>query len=126
MHCLLVSSLKHCPLRSGFLTISRYIGALSNSGRRSANYAGFYKGLQSAGAAVMWSLDSRGTSFMNEFISNWVLLGGSLIVAAPVIFMKITDHTSVEEDLTNTGENIEDVVNPGTLHEDKTIPKNDV
>lgn len=35
------------------------MGSLSNSGRKSANYAGLYKGLQSAGAAIFWDLDAR-------------------------------------------------------------------
>jgi hypothetical protein len=87
-----------------------FMGALSNSGRRTANYVGFYKGIQSAGAAVMWSIDSRNTSFRNEFISNWVLLSGSLIVAAPVIFLKIKDHVTIEEDLQGTDETVADVL----------------
>lgn len=85
------------------------MGALSNSGRRSANYVGFYKGLQSAGAAIMWSLDANGLSFMNEFISNWALLGGSIIIAAPVIFIKIKDHVTVEEDVAYTDVTVAEV-----------------
>jgi len=91
-------------------TVYWFMGALSNSGRRSANYVGFYKGIQSAGAAVMWSLDSRKTSFINEFASNWGLLAGSLIFAAPVIFYKIQDHVTVEEDLAGTDETLADVL----------------
>ncbi|KAM3077202.1 hypothetical protein ACMFMG_003333 [Clarireedia jacksonii] len=87
-----------------------FMGALSNSGRRSANYVGFYKGIQSAGAAVMWALDSRKTSYKGEFISNWVLLSASLIIAAPVIFLRIQDHVSVEDDLKGTDETIADVI----------------
>lgn len=34
-----------------------FMGALSNSGRKAANLAGFYKGIQSAGAAVFWRID---------------------------------------------------------------------
>ncbi|KAI6713222.1 DUF895 domain membrane protein [Marssonina coronariae] len=86
-----------------------YMGALSNSGRRSANYVGFYKGIQSAGAAVMWSLDSRKVSFMAEFTSNWALLSFSLLCAMPVIFFKVQDSVSVEEDLIGTDETIADV-----------------
>jgi len=86
------------------------MGALSNSGRRSANFVGFYKGIQSAGAAVMWSLDSRKISFMAEFASNWGLLMGALIIAAPVIFMKIKDHVPVEEDIKGTDETLADVL----------------
>jgi len=95
------------------------MGALSNSGRRSANYVGFYKGIQSAGAAVMWSLDSRKTSFRDEFISNWVLLTVSLLCAAPVIFLKIKDHSTVEEDLKGTDETLEDVLPAG--HAEKGV-----
>ena len=41
----------------------RWIGALSNSGRKTANMAGFYKGIQSAGAAVFWALDTAKVSY---------------------------------------------------------------
>lgn len=30
------------------------MGSLSNNSRKLANFAGFYKGIQSAGAAGMW------------------------------------------------------------------------
>ena len=86
------------------------MGALSNSGRRSANYVGFYKGIQSVGAAVVNNLDARKLSYEKEFISNWVLLAASLVVAAPVIFLKIRDHVDVQEDLMGTDETIEDVL----------------
>lgn len=39
------------------------MGALSNSGRKTANMAGFYKGIQSAGAAVFWALDGAKVSY---------------------------------------------------------------
>ena len=86
------------------------MGALSNSGRRSANYVGFYKGIQSVGAAIVNNLDARKLSYEREFISNWVLLAVSLVFAAPVIFMKIKDHSNVEDDLAGTDETIADVL----------------
>lgn len=86
------------------------MGALSNSGRRSANYVGFYKGIQSAGAAVMWSLDRNKISFMAEYASNFGLLAFSILCAAPVIFLKIKDHVTVEEDLVGTDETLADVL----------------
>lgn len=97
----------------------RYMGALTNNGRKMANYVGFYKGIQSAGAAVMWSLDAHNMSFMDELISNWVLLAGSLLVAAPVIFMRITDHVSVEEDLKFSDGTLADVLPEG--HAEKSV-----
>jgi hypothetical protein len=89
------------------------MGSISNSGRRSANLVGFYKGIQSAGAAVMWSLDSHKLSYKGEFISNWVLLASSCVIAAPVIFLKIKDHSTVEEDLVGTDETLADVLPAG-------------
>lgn len=86
------------------------MGALTNSGRRTANYIGLYKGIQSAGSAVMWSLDSRKISFMGEFISNWVLLSVSLVIALPIVFRRISDHSSLEGDLEGTGETIADII----------------
>jgi hypothetical protein len=86
------------------------MGALSNSGRRAANYVGFYKGLQSAGGAVMWSLDSHKASYIAEWSSNLGLLLGSVIVAAPLILFRIKDHIALEEDLADVDETIEDVV----------------
>jgi hypothetical protein len=47
----------------------------------------------------MRSLDSNNLSYKSELISNWVLLAGSLVLAAPVIFLKIKDHVNVEDDL---------------------------
>jgi len=96
-----------------------FMGALSNSGRRTTNFVGFYKGIQSAGAAVMWSLDNNNVSFMGEFASNWALLLGSLVFAAPVIFLRIKDSVPIEEDLKDVDETIEDVLPVG--HPDKRI-----
>ena len=41
--------------------------------------------------------------------SNWALLSGCLVVAAPVIFLKIKDNIDVEEDLKFSDETIEEV-----------------
>ena len=95
------------------------MGAISNSGRRTANLVGFYKGIQSAGAAVMWAVDGKNIPFMNELASNWGGLAGSLIIAAPVIFLKIKDHTSIEDDLKGTDETLADVLPAG--HPEKTV-----
>ncbi|KAL2168394.1 hypothetical protein VTG60DRAFT_7307 [Thermothelomyces hinnuleus] len=86
-----------------------YMGALSNSGRKAANLAGFYKGIQSAGAAVFWRLDGLKTSFDTMFAASWGLLAGALVIAAPVIFLRIKDTVSIEEDLKFSDETIQDV-----------------
>jgi len=100
-------------------TVYWFMGALSNSGRKSANYVGFYKGIQSAGSAVMWAIDSHKVSYMGEFASNWGLLCGAIVFAAPVIFFKIKDHIAIEEDLAGTDETLADVLPAG--HPEKTI-----
>lgn len=102
------------------LTVSRIMGALGNSGRKLANLAGFYKGLQSAGAAVMWSLDDHKLPYMNEYASNFGLLCGSILVAVPVVFYKIKDSVPVEEELAGTGETLEDVLPPGAVESRRT------
>lgn len=46
------------------------MGALSNSSRKTANMAGFYKGLQSAGAAIFWRLDGLKVEFNTMFYAT--------------------------------------------------------
>ncbi|RLV95354.1 hypothetical protein JA1_000993 [Spathaspora sp. JA1] len=74
------------------------LGALSNNPKKTALYAGFYKGIQSAGAAIAWRLDAIAVSYMVLFSSSWALCQGSLLIAAPLIFYYIKDTTTAEED----------------------------
>ncbi|KAI1102030.1 MFS general substrate transporter [Jackrogersella minutella] len=97
-----------------------YMGALSNSSRRTANMAGFYKGLQSAGAAVFWRLDGVHVEYNTLFAATWAICAGSLLVAAPIIFLKIHDTTTIETDLKYSDEKPEDVVPAGALDEKRT------
>lgn len=71
---------------------------------------GFYKAFQSAGAAIFWRLDGLGKPYDTMFGATWGVLAGSLLIAAPVVFFKIKDHVSIEEDLKFSDETIEDVV----------------
>lgn len=86
------------------------MGTLTNNSRKLANFAGFYKGIQSAGQAVAYRIDAKKAPFINEFASNWGLLAGSLILAAPVILLKVRDSVPLEEDLRFSDETIEDVM----------------
>lgn len=88
------------------------MGAMTNNGRKLANFAGFYKGIQSAGAAIIWRLDGLDSPppYMNLFASCWGLLAASLIIAAPVMFWKIKDTVAVEDDLQFTDETLQDVM----------------
>ncbi|KAL9096595.1 MAG: hypothetical protein Q9165_001082 [Trypethelium subeluteriae] len=89
-----------------------FMGALTNNGRKLANFAGFYKGIQSAGAAIMWRLDGLDNppAYMSLFASCWGLLAGSLLLALPVILLKVRNHVPLEDDLKFTDETAADVV----------------
>jgi len=70
----------------------------------------FYKGIQSAGAAIVYGLDNAGISYSSMLASNWGLLAGSLVIAAPVILFKVTDHVSVEQDLKFSDETEDEII----------------
>jgi hypothetical protein len=91
------------------------MGALTNNSRKLANFAGFYKGIQSAGSAVIWRLDSNNVPLMNLLASCWGLLVGGLVFALPLILTKIKDHVPIEEDLKFSDETIEDVAPTAVL-----------
>ncbi|KAL3465403.1 major facilitator superfamily domain-containing protein [Aspergillus heterothallicus] len=98
-----------------------FMGCLSNNSRKLANFAGFYKGIQSAGAAGMWAMDFNNKPYMTMFASCWGLLGASLLLAAPVIFFKIKEHTELEDDLRFSDETAADVTGlsvGGQTHEE--------
>jgi hypothetical protein len=80
------------------------MGAMTNNGRKLANFAGFYKGIQSAGSAVTWKLDDNKIPYMSMFASNWALLAGSLVLALPVILWKVEDTVSLDKDIVFTDE----------------------
>lgn len=86
------------------------MGALTNNGRKLANFAGFYKGIQSVGSSIIFRVDALKAPYMNEFASNWGLLAGSLVIALPLILMKVKDTVSLEEDIKFSDETIEEVM----------------
>jgi hypothetical protein len=93
------------------------MGAITNNSRKLANFAGFYKGIQSAGAAIIWRLDGLNKPYMDLLASCWILLAGSLVVALPVMILKIKDTVPVEEDLKFTDETIEDVLGHANIYD---------
>lgn len=86
------------------------MGSLSNSGRKAANLAGFYKGIQSAGACAWWALDSQKMDYTEMFDVTWGLLGLGLISAFPIVWYRIKDTVAMEEDLKFSDETVEDVI----------------
>lgn len=86
------------------------MGALSNNSRKAANMAGFYKGIQSAGAAIFWRVDGLRKPYNTIFGATWGLLAGALVIAAPVVWLKLQDTVPLEEDLKFSDETVADVV----------------
>lgn len=74
------------------------MGAMSNDPAKLAHFAGFYKSLQSAGAAGVWRADAVKVPYMNIFLSTWSLLGAGLLFAFPMIYLRVRDHTELEEE----------------------------
>ncbi|KAG6849467.1 hypothetical protein H0H93_008194 [Arthromyces matolae] len=74
------------------------MGAMSNNPAKLAIFAGFYKSLQSAGAAGMWRADAVKTPYMNIFASTWALLIAGLLFVLPMIHLRVTEHTDGEND----------------------------
>ncbi|KAH6680926.1 major facilitator superfamily domain-containing protein [Halenospora varia] len=68
-----------------------FLGALTDDSQKIANLAGFYKGIQSAGQAVSFRVNTLGISPMNELFMNWGVIAGAVVVAAPVVVKNIKD-----------------------------------
>ena len=85
------------------------MGSLTNNARKLANFTGFFKGIQSAGAAITPAIDNAGVAYMGNLAGCWGLLAGSLVVAAPLVWGRVTDTTSLAEDLKFSDETFEEV-----------------
>ena len=70
-------------------TVYWLMGSLTNNSRKLANFAGFYKGIQSAGSAISPVVNNQKIPYMTEFAINWGLLAASLAFAAPVVWAKV-------------------------------------
>ncbi|KAG0304630.1 hypothetical protein BGZ97_001390 [Linnemannia gamsii] len=68
------------------------MGALSNDVTVLSRYAGFYKCIQSSGAAIAWRINAVGTPYMTELIICFALLIASL-PGALFLTMRIKDHS---------------------------------
>lgn len=75
------------------------MGAMSNDPAKLAYLTGFYKAIQSAGAAAVWKADGSEAPFMNIFISTWVLLIAGLLFLLPMIHLRVKDHTELEDEV---------------------------
>ncbi|KDQ55000.1 hypothetical protein JAAARDRAFT_196364 [Jaapia argillacea MUCL 33604] len=74
------------------------MGAMSNDPAKLANFTGFYKSIQSAGAAGLWRADAIGIPYMNIFASTWALLVAGLLFALPMIYLRVKEHTVIDDE----------------------------
>ena len=65
------------------------MGAISSNPAQLARLVGIYKGVQSAGAASAFAMDSGGTSYMNELAATWAVGVAGLVFAAPVVAFRL-------------------------------------
>jgi len=75
------------------------MGAMSNDPAKLAYFTGFYKSIQSAGAAGVWRADAMKVPYMNIFLSTWALLIAGLVFSLPMIHLRVKDHTDDEDEV---------------------------
>ncbi|KAK3042806.1 hypothetical protein RJ639_001079 [Escallonia herrerae] len=73
------------------------IGALANDSEVLSRYNGFYKGVQSAGAAVAWQVDTHKVTFMSELTVNWVLTSISYPLLVLLVMLAVKDNEAADE-----------------------------
>ncbi|KAL0923625.1 hypothetical protein M5K25_007689 [Dendrobium thyrsiflorum] len=70
------------------------IGALADDSETLSRYSGFYKGVQSAGAAIAWQVDEHKTPLVSQLIVNWSLTSISYPLLAFLVVMAVKDDAS--------------------------------
>ncbi|KAG0142721.1 hypothetical protein CROQUDRAFT_662180, partial [Cronartium quercuum f. sp. fusiforme G11] len=83
------------------------MGALSDDPRKLSSMVGFYKGIQAAGAAVIYQIDADKVSYHAIFISSWALLGIGIIGVLPLLWFRIKDDFNSSVDITSTSHQLE-------------------
>ncbi|GAA5932389.1 hypothetical protein JCM1841_001371 [Sporobolomyces salmonicolor] len=80
------------------------LGAMTNLPSQLAYLVGLYKGIQSVGAAGAYRADSNLEPYMSELAVAWALSIAGLLFAAPVVALRIGDHTEERVDGTERGD----------------------
>uniref|UniRef100_A0A6N2LP24 Major facilitator superfamily (MFS) profile domain-containing protein n=1 Tax=Salix viminalis TaxID=40686 RepID=A0A6N2LP24_SALVM len=73
------------------------IGALADDSEILSRYVGFYKGVQSAGAAVAWQVDAHKVPLLTQLIVNWSLTTVSYPLLAILVMLAVKDDQKGEE-----------------------------
>ena len=67
-------------------------------------YTGFYKGVQSAGGAVAWQIDSHNVSFLSQLIANWGMTTLSYPLLAVLVLLAVKEDNTIEEGTSKEGD----------------------
>ncbi|XP_056160082.1 UNC93-like protein 1 [Syzygium oleosum] len=73
------------------------IGSLADDSETLSRYSGFYKGVQSAGAAVAWQIDQHKVPFLTELIINWSLMTVGYPLLLVLVKLAVKDDKEGEE-----------------------------
>ncbi|KAM1270151.1 hypothetical protein ACFX2I_002259 [Malus domestica] len=75
------------------------IGALADNSEILSRYVGFYTGIQSAGSAVAWQVDTHKASFLSQLVTNFALYTVSYPLLVVLILLAVKDEgkADVEE-----------------------------
>ncbi|XAR71561.1 hypothetical protein NMG60_11017899 [Bertholletia excelsa] len=76
------------------------IGALASDSETLSRYVGFYKGVQSAGAAIAWQVDTKKVPFLSQLIVNWAITTVGYPLLAVLVLLAVKDDNRIEEGIT--------------------------
>lgn len=79
------------------------IGACSNDLSKLGYLAGFYKSIQSAGAAGAFAMDNDKHPFMTNLAVTWGLCAVGMLFVVPVIALRVKEHTDPLQEVTVPG-----------------------
>ncbi|KAJ1860866.1 hypothetical protein LPJ73_001202 [Coemansia sp. RSA 2703] len=74
------------------------IATTTSDAQMLARYAGFYKGVQSLGAAIAWLLDAQGVSLLAQLIVNWALFNVAMPFTALVAWRIKSQEDAVDDE----------------------------
>jgi Major Facilitator Superfamily len=75
------------------------MGAITNESYRLARYAGFYKGVQSAGSAISFGIDASAVPFINELAANFGMMAFSIPLMAYVAWQVVETNYGKEKEV---------------------------
>ncbi|KAK4703723.1 hypothetical protein P7C70_g2495, partial [Phenoliferia sp. Uapishka_3] len=79
------------------------MGAMSNEAPQLAYLIGFYKAIQSAGAAGVSAMDNDLVPYMTMLAVSWAICAAALVFIAPLIHFRIFEHSEVLGIIDNDG-----------------------